>query len=115
MAEFEINRILAQNRPAGTGTNTAYTKPTSTIVTITAIVVCNTTGSSANYSIYACKNGTTYDQTTALCYSAILAANTTVLIEIPFTLDTTSGTVGIQSGTGNALNFTILGKIKESI
>lgn len=113
MVDFEIYRILAQFRPSGTGTTTAYTKSTKNIPTIVGIAVCNTTSSAVNYSIYICKNGTTYDQTTAIAYATVINANDTLFVELPFSLDTASGTIGVQSSTGNALNFTIIGKLKE--
>lgn len=113
MAEFDIYRILAQSRPSSTSATTAYTKPSKQIATVFGIVVCNTTGSAITFSVYVCKNGTTYDQTTAILYTVALAANETQYIMIPVTLDTTSGTIGVQTSTSNAINFTILGKIKE--
>lgn len=113
MSEFEIYRILAQSRPSGTGATTSYTKSTKSISTIAGIVVCNTTGSAVNYSIYICKNGTTYDQTTAIAYATPMNPNDSLFVELPFTLDTTNGSIGVQSSTGNALNFTIIGKLRE--
>ncbi len=113
--EFPVYRILAQSRPSGTGTTTAYTKPTKAPVTITSIAVCNTTASAVQFSIYVSPTGTTYDQTTALAYSMTIPANDTDIIQFPFTLDTAGGTVGVQSSTGNALMFTIIGKIREFI
>lgn len=110
---FEVNRILAQNRPSGTSAVTGYTKPSNLPVTINNIVICNTTGSAVSYSVYICKNGTTYDQTTAIAYSVNIPANDTMIIDLSFTLDTASGTIGVQSSSANALNFTILGTIKE--
>lgn len=112
---FDVFRILAQTRPSGTGATTAYTKPADKPVTIHGIVVCNTTGSVVNYSVYVCKNGNTYDQTTALSYAAPIAPNESQCLEIAFTLDTASGTVGVQTSSANALNFTIIGKLREFV
>lgn len=113
MADFEIHRILAQTRPTDTAAHTAYTKPSKQPVTVEAIAVCNTTASAATFRIFICTNGTTYDQTTAIAYDMTCPANDTDIISFPFTLDTAGGTVGVRSGTGSALNFTIIGKIKE--
>jgi hypothetical protein len=110
---FPIERVLAQINPSGTSAVTAYTKPTNKIVTVNTIVVCNTSGSAINFSLYLCTNGTTYNTTTALAYQQPIAANETQVVYIPFTLDTTSGTVGVQSSSANAINFTILGNVKE--
>ncbi len=114
-SEYDIYRILAQSRPNGTGNTTAYTKPTiaNKLSTVYGIVVCNTTASAVTYRVFVCTNGSTYDQTTALVYDAPLAANESQMVELQFTLDTASGTIGVQSSTGNAINFTIIGKNKE--
>lgn len=114
MADFEIFRVLAQSRPGTTGNTTAYTKPAGKAVTVHAINICNTTNAAVTYRLFVCTNGTTYDQTTALAYDATLGANQTQQWDLPFTLDTTSGTVGVQSSTGSAINFTLIGKIKET-
>jgi len=112
---FDIFRVLAQGRYNDTATHTIYTKPTplSKIITITGIVVCNTTASAINYSIYICTNGTTYDQTTALLYQNPIAANETQVVDLQVSLDTASGTIGVQNSSANAINFTVIGKIRE--
>lgn len=112
---FEVFRILAQVRPSGIGAVTAYTKPTKILPTVTGIVICNTTSGPVNFSIYICTNGTTYDQTTTIAYSQQVPANDTVIVDLQFTLDTTSGTVGVQTSSANALTFTIIGQLKENI
>jgi len=111
---YQISRILAQIRPSGTGATTAYTKPAKNLATVNSIAVCNTTGGTVNYSVYVCINGTTYDQTTAIAYASPIVANATYIIDLPFTLDTTNGTVGVQTSSANALTFTLIGTIKET-
>lgn len=111
--DFEVFRLLSQQRPSGTTAVTAYTKPTKGMVTIVAVAICNTTAGAVNASLYVDIDGTTYDQTTAIAYSMVIPANDTVVIEFPITLDTTNGTVGIQTSSANALTFTIIGKLKE--
>lgn len=111
--KFVISRVLAQARPAGTAAVTAYTKASRQIVTITHIIIANTTGSSANYSLFMHTSGSTYDQTTALYYAVPLAANTSIKIDINATLEVASGTIGIQTGTGSALTFNIFGEVKD--
>lgn len=113
MAEFNIKKLLAQARPSGTSAVTGYTKGSKQFPTITHIIVSNTTGSAAVYSIFLDIDGTTYDQTTALYYAVSLAANSSIKLDIDVTLDVTAGTIGIQTGTGSALTFNIFGEIKD--
>lgn len=107
-----IPKQLAQSRPSGTGATSVIAKSRKRKLLITSIIVANTTGSAANYSIYLDKDGTTYDQTTALFYAVSLTANGTEIIEftngLPFDTDA-SGNLAVQTGTGSALTFTING------
>lgn len=113
--DFEIYRLLAQARPAGTTAVSGYAKPTKKLITVTHIVVVNTTGASANCSLFFDDDGTTYDQTTALVYAMPIGANGTTIFEIPFTMETDGGNIGIQTGTGSALTFNIFGKVRDVI
>lgn len=103
---------LAQTRPAGTAAVSAIAKSKKRKLLLTTIVVANTTGSSANYSIYLDADGTTYDQTTALFYSVALSGNNTDVIEflngMPFD-PTGAGNLAIQASVGSALTFTVSG------
>ena len=111
--EFEIYRLLAQARPAGTAAVSGYAKPTKQLITITHIVICNTTALSANCSLFFDSDGTTYDQTTALVYAQPIGANGTTIFDITFTMEVDGGNIGIQTGTGSALTFNIFGKVKN--
>lgn len=113
MVDFILTRLLTQARPAGTAAVTGYTKVTKQLTTIRHIIVANSTGSAAVYSIFLDIDGTTYDQTTALYYAVSLAANTSIKLDIDATLDVASGSIGIQTGTGSALTFNIFGEIKD--
>lgn len=113
--DFNVFTLLAQARPAGTGAVTAYTKPANALVTIVGIIIANTTGSAATYSIYVDSDGSTYDQTTAILYDTNLNANQSDFLEMPITLDAAGGTLGIKTGTGNALTFTIIGQKREIV
>ena len=108
---FASGSQLAQTRPANTSTATAYTAKKQTEVT--RFVICNTTGTASTFSLYHDDDGSTYDQTTALVYSASIAANTTQFIDFfgagSGIFVTANGTIGIQSGTSSALTFSIYG------
>ena len=108
---FASGSQLAQTRPANTSTATAYTAKKQT--EITQVIVCNTTGSPATFSLYHDDDGSTYDQTTALVYSASVAANTMLSLSADGAglgiFVTANGTIGVQSGTASALTFSIYG------
>ena len=108
---FASGSQLAQARPANTSTATAFTATKQT--EITRIIIANTTASATTFSLYHDDDGSTYDQTTAVVYSASLAANTTQFID-GFgagcgLMIRSGGTLGIQSGTSSACTFTIYG------
>ncbi len=108
---FAAGSQLAQSRPAGTSAVSAFTASVAT--EITRIVIANTTSSSANASLFHDDNGSTFDQTTALLYAVAIPANSTTIIESSglgsgFHM-AADGQIGVQTGTGSALTFTIYG------
>ena len=107
---FASGSQLAQSRPSGTSATSIFTATLPT--EITRIVICNTTGSAANYSLYHDDNGSTFDQTSALFYTVSLAANSTQNIELTpgsGLMVSKDGQIAFQAGTGNALTCTIYG------
>ena len=111
--DFQIHRLLAQVRPSGTSATTGYTKPSKKTVTITHIVISNTTGSAVTVSLYYDADGSTYDETTSILFGQTIAANDTWIIDIPWTMEVASGTVGVRTGTGSALTFSIFGQVRD--
>jgi hypothetical protein len=115
-------KLLAQIRPSGTTAVQAYQSPPAAAskglrTEIMTIFVCNTTGSAVNFSLYHHDSGTTYNQTTALYYSVSLAANTTQKIECQTANGGLAikpgGTLGVQSSTADALNFSVYGVTQQ--
>ena len=108
---FASGQLLAQSRPANTSAATAFTASVRT--EITSVVICNTTGSAATFSLYHDDDGTTFDQTTALVYAAAISANTTITVGAEGDGAgihlTPGGSIGVQSGTSSALTFSIYG------
>lgn len=100
---------LAQLRPADTNAATLFAAVPNKQTTVQNIVVCNTTGGAVTFRIFVDADGTTYDADTALYYDASLAANTTLVIEANIYFNNYAGSIGVRSGTGNALNFTVNG------
>ena len=111
-----IGTLLAQTRPANTTAATAYTASIQT--EITRILVANTTVLAATFRLFHDDDGTTYDQTTALYYDESIAANTTKVINMEAQgcglFVAKSGTIGVRTGTADALTFSLYGRVRES-
>ena len=103
--------LLAQSRPSNTTAATLYTAGMKTEVT--RIIIANTTGSAATFRLFHDDDATTMDETTALIWdNSIATAN---YVDIQAYLDgagitiAAGGSIGIRSGTGNALTFSAYG------
>jgi len=113
------NTLLAQTRPNATTAVLAWNSPPvqqgrGLNAEITLIVVCNTTGSAANFSIFHDDGGgSVFDQTTALYYAKSLAANDTLFLSIPSANSGVAikagGQIGVQTSVANALTFSLYG------
>ena len=100
--------LAAQSRPSDTAANSIFTADMSTEITM--ILVCNTTGSAANFSLYHDDNGTTFDQSTALYYQKSVAANDTFIFKAESLNQLTvseGGQIAVQSSAASALTFSI--------
>lgn len=107
------NKLLAQARPGNTSTATFYNP--SVITNVYTLIVCNTSVDTATYSVFWDDDGTTYDQTTALCYQIALPSHATEIInfgEMGLTMLDTAGNIGIQSGTASAITYSLFGETK---
>ncbi|MGE0373173.1 MAG: hypothetical protein AB7Q01_14995 [Gammaproteobacteria bacterium] len=103
--------ILAQSRPPGATAVNAYSPPTSKIAVLSKVIIANTTGSAADASIYIDADGSTYDETTAILFGKSIGANDSESIEFEDGLELNEdGTIGVQTGTNDALTFTVLGR-----
>ena len=111
---FAKGSQLAQIRPSASASTALVT----TLRTeVTQIVVCNTTSSPATFSIYHDDDGTTYDATTALFFSAPIEGNTTVQVisdAIGSGLMMKRGAaLGVKSSVNLALTYTVYGVTEE--
>jgi len=103
--------ILAQARPANTNAANAYSPPANRRAIISGVLICNTTGSGAAASVFADADGNTKDQTTALVYGKSVGANDYLHLEFGDGIEIDEdGTIGVQTGTNDALTFTVLGR-----
>lgn len=99
---------LFQSRPSPTTAQSVYTAALQT--ELTHIVVCNTTASLVDFSIYHDDDGSTFDQSTALYYETTIEANTSERISAR-TINAgisikKGGQIAVQSSTASALTFT---------
>lgn len=110
------SELLAQSRPAGTSATGIYSPAANRRAILTKIIVANVTGSAANASIFIDIDGTTYDQTTAVLYARSIPANDSYSIEFEdgWEIDEDAN-VAVTTGTGSALNFTVLGREFDAV
>jgi hypothetical protein len=109
--KFASGFQIAQNRPSGTTATSVYT---ATMITeVTRIIICNTTSSAADFSLYHDDDGSTFDETSALHFAQTVPPYSTVTIEAgnmgAGLMVTGSGQIGVQTSTSNALTFTLYG------
>lgn len=108
------SKQLAQSRPAGTSAASVYSPSANKVATLTEIIIANSTGSAANASVFIDIDGTTYDQTTSILYAKAVPANDTYSIEFKDGWEIPdAANVAVQTGTGSALTFTVLGRERD--
>lgn len=100
---------LGQLRPANTTAASLYSPGASTTAIIKSIVVCNTTGGAPAFRIFIDDDGTTYDETTAHYYDAVMEANETLQIDTFWAMNGSSGNLAVRTDTANAITFTAHG------
>ena len=104
---------LAQSRPSGTSAVSLLSPSANERLLVGSIIVANTTGSPAGYSIYHDEDGSTYDETTTLAFGVSLDANSLIELSFSIPMINTSGNLAIQTDTSNALTFTAYGFKKK--
>ena len=103
---------LGQARPSSANTPVSLFSPAATgdeMVSHT-LVICNTTATKAEYSIYEDSDGSTYDDDSVLFNDQPIGAKETIVLEIKITLNNTAGNVAVESDTANAINFVAYGE-----
>lgn len=101
---------LGQLRPSGTTATSIYSPAASTTAIIKNIVICNTSSTSAKFSIYLDDDGSTYSENTALSFEQSIPAKTTVVpFEGFFPMNNENGNLAVQTDSANALTFTVSG------
>jgi len=103
-------KMLGQLRPADTTAATLYTKAQDSKVWLDQLFVCNTTAGAIACRVCVDEDGSTYDETTALYWDKSVGANDTLVVDLHAYLETDTGSVGVRTATGDALNFTLFGE-----
>ena len=99
---------LGQLRPGNTNAITVYNPAVNVRGIIKTILVCNTSTGAATFRLFLDAAGTTFDETTALYWDAVLAAHSTVQIDTFLALES-PGHLAVRSGVVDALTFTVHG------
>lgn len=103
-------KMLGQARENSTNAVSVYFLPNaSTKAIIKTITLCNTSLSSANFSIYRDNDGTTYDESTAKYLDVSLASKATLLIDTYWAMNNASGNFAYKTSVANAITITLDG------
>lgn len=98
---------LAQARNAGTSTVQIYS-PSSGNTTVTSVIVCNTSGAEALFTLYMDADGTTYDEASAIFWLRPIPAGETKEYPSLITMAAASN-LAYKTSVGNALTVTVSG------
>lgn len=108
-----VGGLIAQAAPANTSAATLYTQSNLPVLEVTAICVCNTTGTAATFRLFHDQDGTTYAANNALYYDKSVPANDSIWIRAESMgagiFLSEGDSLGIQSGTADALTFSAYG------
>ena len=107
----EINeKPLAQVRPNSTDKVTIPSPNAGEIWLVKFVMVANTTGSSATYSIYHDIDGSDFSASNMLIPTVILPANNAEPLTVYWVVDE-NGNLGVDVGTADAITFTFYGAV----
>lgn len=103
-------KMLGQIRPANTTAASIYSPPDNTQVIVKSIIVCNTSGASANGSVFVHNTGSSFNESTAIMWEApVVNGAASLTIECNICLNDTLGNIGVKTSVNNALTFTLFG------
>ena len=110
-----IYQQIAQSRVTGTSALKLFKlsdlTPTPTRVRIKNFIVCNSTGTDLSFSAYHDKDGTTYDNTTALFLSTTIKANSTVQQNLDLGMVDHAENFAVKSSASLGLTYTLYGEV----
>jgi hypothetical protein len=97
-----------QNASGGTA-ESLYSPGAGETAIVKNVVVCNTSGSADSFRVFIDDDGSTYNDTTALFYDVVIAANTTIVLNVLLYMNDASGNLGVSCATTGACTFTANG------
>jgi allophanate hydrolase subunit 2 len=101
-------KVLGQAAPATTSDVDIYTVPATTSAVVSTLTIANTTSTMATCRVYICVAAAATSAANAVMYDTKIAANSHIGITEGWTLGD-GDIVTVQSGTANALTFTLFG------
>ena len=101
-------KVLGQIAPANTSNATLYTVPAATSAVGSSLVIANVTATAATARVFVRIAGAAAAASNAIVYDTSIVANSTLSLSLGLSLSATD-VVTVQSGTGNALTFTLFG------
>lgn len=104
------NKQLAQLRPSDTDTVVILNPIDKSRVIVYTVNIANTTASGATLSLFHDKDGTTFNESTALLFDFTIPANETLKLFYEDGIGLTSqDNLAIRAGTANAITVTLYG------
>ncbi len=104
------SKQLGQLRPANTTAASLYSPGAGVITRVMTLLICETAGAIAEFRVFVDDNGSVYDETTALFWNFVIAANGTIrLRDLDIFMNDSTGNLGVRTDTNNALTFTAFG------
>jgi hypothetical protein len=103
-----MERLLAQLAPGATTLTTLYTVPSSRVVGVTALCICNRGAAGGSFRISIGARGEADDAKQYLYYDESLAANTTLLLSNPGVKLQSTDVLRAYASSGN-FSFSVFG------
>jgi len=100
---------LGQARDNDTDAHSVYSPAVGVTAIITTIVLANTSTSSAEVSVYIDDDGTTYNESTCLASTILIAAKSSEVIMGFFPMNNSAGNLAYKQETANAITITVFG------
>ena len=103
-------QYFAQERPAVTTAVTIFSPDEGVPVMLRQLFICNTSGSNRTYRLYLDNDGTTYDESTAFAWDAVVEAGTTEIVDLDVPMRDSAGNIAVRSDLSRGLTFTLYGE-----
>jgi hypothetical protein len=102
-------KLFGQSRPTTTTNTLIYTVPVGFDAIISSIIICNTSGASADATVFVSNSGGAFGHDHAILHEVPVANATFPTIVDCKIVVNSGGTVGVKTSSANDLTFTISG------